>query len=93
MKILRAPKFWLKENDNDIFIEVNEYTVRAAQRDVAKGLLKNISVMDEYRNIRYILPNGRLSGPLKGFDLSANLMMQIIDNEPVDDPTKNYEIS
>lgn len=83
MRIIRSPKYWVNG------IQCNEYTVRAAQLDVAKGLISDITVVDEAGNERTIDKNGRLSGPLKGYDLATNLMLQMLDpDEP--DLTQEY---
>lgn len=84
MRIIRSPKYWING------IQCNEYTVRALQLDVAKGLEPaGIEVKDEDGNVRTIGRDGRLSGPLKGYDLTTNIMLQLMDpDEP--DLTQEY---
>ncbi len=72
MRIVKAPVFYVDG------IAVNEYTVRAHQVDVAKGLVKPCEITDITGKTVTVRADGRLTGPLKGMELSTNLLMQLV---------------
>jgi cytoskeletal protein CcmA (bactofilin family) len=75
MRIVKAPVFYVDGK------AINEYTVRAHQVDVAKGLVKSCNITDITGKTVTVRPDGRLTGPLKGMELATNLLMQLVDDE------------
>lgn len=76
MKITRikAPKYKVGR------YTLNEYEVRCMMSEVCLGLRKpdGITIVDEDNNNAQILPDGRLTCNLKGFDISGNYTLILI---------------
>ncbi len=76
IKRIKAPEFMIKG------VALNEYELRQLQLDIALG--NNMEYMaepitDDNGGTAVINSDGRLSGPLHGYDLSSRLMANLMD--------------